>query len=46
MTIGKITLKEWILIESQTNFCTTDHMEKSLGRHLRRWSETTTGHLA
>jgi hypothetical protein len=26
--IGRVTLKEWILTESQTNFCTTDYMEK------------------
>jgi hypothetical protein len=45
--IGRITLKEWSLTESQTTFWTTGHMEKeALGRPLKRWSETVTGHLA
>jgi hypothetical protein len=35
MPIGRTALKEWILTESQTNFCTTDHMEKRAGNRNR-----------
>jgi hypothetical protein len=44
---GRNILKEWILAESQTTFLNyRPHAKRSLGRPLKRWSETVTGHLA
>jgi hypothetical protein len=41
--IGRIILKEWILTESLLNY--RSHGKRSLGRPLKRWSETITGYL-
>jgi hypothetical protein len=44
--IGRSTLKEWILTESQTNFALQTTWKKKLRKTVKRWIETVPGRLA